>query len=362
MERFIMRLTQNLRGRGVRVDVYTGTHFGGDVDSDGVVRLPTFLMVMGNPLIPGLVRVVKQDRFDVVHAHDEHAFTSNEVAYAAPRMRGSFVMHCHGSYTGGAMAWRLFVYLYMKTLGSYTLSHADATVALSPAEATILKKFGAQNIRIIPNAVDADELDTSADPSRFRSRYNIGSKKVVLFVGRLIKVKGVGHLPHIAHALSAVRDDVAFAVVGDGPMREELVSRVRGLGLRNFVVTGRLSTDMLSSAYRAADVVLVPSQSEGMPAVVLESILFRKPVVATRLPTLTDYFQHVCSFVDPGDTVGYAFALNRTLKAPPAEHTVDEAQRLVREQFNWRRVTDQVMDLYRQLVDQRHETPGASPQ
>jgi len=353
IERFVSRLTENLRRRGISVSVITGTHFGATIQGDGVIQIPTRLTIMGNPLMPGLTRALREGDYDLVHAHDEHAFTSNTVAYAKPKINRPFVMHCHGSYTGGSPLWKLFVYVYMKTLGSYTLSNSDVNIALSPSEAEILARFGAKNIRVIPNAVDPSELDTRADPSLFRSRYGIGdNRKLVLFVGRLIKVKGVHLLPKIARLLGSMGDDVCFAVVGDGPMGEKLKHSTKGLGVGNMVVTGRVPREELSSAYAAADVVLTPSLSEGIPAVVLEALMFRKPVVATRLPTLTDYFEQVCKFVDPGDIHGYAEAVRETLNNPPQDAWLTEAERLVLEQFNWGRITDQIVNVYRQVTEQ----------
>jgi glycosyltransferase involved in cell wall biosynthesis len=356
IERFVARLSENLKSRGIGVRVLTGTHFGRVAQGDGVVQIPTRLTIMGNPLIPGLVDAIGEEECDVVHAHDEHAFTSNTVAYARARNKRPFLLHCHGSYTGGSPLWRLFVYTYMKTLGSYTLTRSDLSVALSPSEAEILKRFGGRNIRIIPNAVDPSELHTKADPSLFRSRRQVGGRKLVLFVGRLIRVKGVHLLPRIASLFNSTSEDVCFAVVGDGPMREALKRSSKRMGLRNMIITGRVSQEELSSAYAAADVVLAPSQSEGMPAVVLEALIFRKPVVATRLPTLVDYFAQTCRFVEPGDIQGYARAVRETLKNPPPESALTEVERLVTARFNWARVTDEIVNAYRELTQREEVT------
>ncbi|MEM0272252.1 MAG: glycosyltransferase family 4 protein [Thermoprotei archaeon] len=350
IERVVLNLSCKIRERGVSVQVYTGTHFGQAPKSDGVIQLPTKLAIIGNPLIPALTNAISADDFDVVHAHDEHAFTSNQVAYVRSKINRPFVMHCHGSYTGGSPLWRLFVHAYMKTLGSYTLRRADINIALSPSEADIIRKFGARKIRVIPNAVDPTEHNRNADPSLFRSRYSLGKRRLVLFVGRLIKVKGVHLLPEIAQRFNVTRENVVFAVVGDGPMRGKLEATVKRRGIKNIVITGRISQEMLSSAYAAADVVLAPSQSEGMPAVVLEAILFKKPVVATRLPTLTDYFEKVCTFVRQGDVEGYAKAVNETLRNPPKDVELESAEQLVTTHFNWNRVTSQVLDVYRELT------------
>ena len=204
---------------------------------------------------------------------------------------------------------------------------------------------------IIPNAVDPSELDTRADPSLFRSRYGIGdNRKLVLFVGRLIKVKGVHLLPRIARLLGSMGDDLYFAVVGDGSLCEPLRNWVEKMGLKNPVITGRVSQEELS-AYKAADMVLIPSQSEWMPVAELEATLFRKPVVVTHLLTITDCSNRACRMVEPGDTYGYAAAISQTQKTPPSDEQLLSAEQHGAENLNWSQLSNSILEVYREVTE-----------
>jgi len=344
MERFVYQLTQRLRARGIKVTVFTGDHFGRTNLSD-VVQLRTRAVLLGNPLVPSLFKL-SFDSYDILHAHDEHALTSNAVAFV--KKEKPFVMHCHGSFSGGSFAWKMFVEFYMHTLGKFTISKADATVALCPTEARQLANYGAKNIRIIPNALNPDEVNLKADPEIFRTRYNLKGKRIVLFVGRLIPLKGAQLIPKIA---SDFNDDVVFAVVGDGPLRAKLLQEIKERKLKNVISTGRVDSQTLFSAYNACELVIVPSTSEGIPAVVLEAILFGKPLVCSDLPNIRDYFENVCSFAKPGDAKSFAQKVSEVLKKPPQDSQLELAKELVFERFNWERVIQDVLDIYKEVVN-----------
>lgn len=350
MERFVQKLTEKLRERGVSVRVITGSHFGRTTEP--ALQLKTKLVVLGNPVIPSLLDALRSDGFDLIHAHDEHALSTNTAAFGSRITGKPLVVHGHGSFTGGGLPWRLFVRMYMSTLGRYTLQAAASTVALCPTEAKELSKFGARNVRVIPNAVEPEELDLSVGPDIFVEHYGLSGKRIVLFVGRMIPLKGVLMIPRIAELLSE-REDLVFAAVGDGPLRPRLAAEVKKRRLRNVLVTGRLERRMLFSAYKAADSVLVPSVSEGLPSVVLEAGLLCKPVIASDLPNIRDYFAATCSLAPPGDAGHFARLVKVTLAAPPDDHKLEETRELILKEFTWRRVTEDVMSLYKETVSRR---------
>jgi 1,2-diacylglycerol 3-alpha-glucosyltransferase len=353
MERFVAQLTTKLRSRGVHVKVITGNHFGSNGYEEDVVHLNTRLVVIGNPVIPSLISELTSDDYDIMHAHDEHALTSNIAAFSKTLKGTPFVMHCHGSFSGGSLAWRIFVQAYMASLCSYTLSKADATVALSPSEAKYLTKYKAKNIRIVPNAVDPQELDTNADPDLFLSKYGLKNKKIALFVGRLIPLKGVMYVPSLAQRFSSTHPDLVFVIIGDGPLRQKLTQEIRAKGLKNVLVTGKVDPQTLSSAYEASNFVLVPSTAEGMPSVVLEALLFRKPVVVSDLPNIRDYFEGVCRFIQTGDSHSMAEAVRSLLEKPPSEVELEDARQMVLTRFRWTKVVDQILETYQEVSDTR---------
>jgi glycosyltransferase involved in cell wall biosynthesis len=110
---------------------------------------------------------------------------------------------------------------------------------------------------------------------------------LVLFAGRLAAQKRVGDLLKTLDLLQHIQPNLRTAIAGDGPLRAELeataghyelADKVRFLGHR----------DDVPRLMAASDLVVLPSEYEGLPNVVLEAMLLSRPVVATSAPGTTE--------------------------------------------------------------------------
>lgn len=103
-------------------------------------------------------------------------------------------------------------------------------------------------------------------------------------IGRLSHEKGVDIF---LEAASMVQEPFVAAVIGEGTDRTLLETMAAERGLSERVrFTGRM--DPIGPAYRWADLVVIPSRSEGMPNVLLEAILQGRPVVATDVGNISE--------------------------------------------------------------------------
>lgn len=119
--------------------------------------------------------------------------------------------------------------------------------------------------------------------------------KLVVFVGRLVKEKG---LLELADAVSSM-DGVKAVFVGKGPLAKELSERAGA----SIILPGQVPNEQVREYLMAADLFTLPSYSEGMPTVVLEALALKVPVIATRvggLPSLFSTYQHL--LVEPRST------------------------------------------------------------
>ena len=133
-----------------------------------------------------------------------------------------------------------------------------------------------------------EEEPPPVDPALVRAEFGFAADApLVLFAGRLAEQKRVDDLLKALDVLQHVQGDVRTLIAGDGPLRsrlEELAclyhlsERVRFLGHR----------DDVPRLMAAANLVVLPSAYEGLPNLVLEAMLFRKPVVATAAPGTTE--------------------------------------------------------------------------
>lgn len=124
-------------------------------------------------------------------------------------------------------------------------------------------------------AVDADELQ------RFRQQHRLyGGRRILLFSGRLARVKRVDLLIGVFAGLAGERLEWDLLIAGDGPLASELRRSAQRLGPR-VIWTGFLEQDELKLAYQAADVLVLPSDREPWAVVVQEAMAAGLAVVAS---------------------------------------------------------------------------------
>ncbi len=182
----------------------------------------------------------------------------------------------------------------LRFLTIWALRHADAIRAVSSdlAERAIklmdteTRRNGetekAGKVWVIPNGVDLNKFRVMA---RQEARQQLGldeGKRYLLYVGRLVAVKGLDLLLDTFAQLVQNQNDVELVLVGDGTERHALVQRAMTLGIRDKVhFVGAQPHERIVLWMNAGDVFCLPSHKEGLPTVLLESLACGTPVVAT---------------------------------------------------------------------------------
>jgi glycosyltransferase involved in cell wall biosynthesis len=199
------------------------------------------------------------------------------------------------------------------------LGEADAVVAVSRHLASAVAALGVDERRIhtIYNGVDATVFHPGPRAAARAALCLPADERTVVFVGRLDPVKGLETLLTACGTLAARGKRFSCHVVGDGPLRAALLRRVAELGLAGIVkLHGACPQRELGDWYRAADVVVAPSDSEGVPNVLLEAIACGAPFIATRvggIPEIADEANAV--LIPPADAVALADALEARFAA-----------------------------------------------
>lgn len=221
------------------------------------------------------------------------------------------------------------------------LTAAQAVVALGPAEKTVLERgYGTESRRIttIPNGVA--RYFFGADERVFREQTQI-SGSFLLQVSSISEYKNPLASARVAAALR-------MPLVLIGQMHaggQALLSGCRNLLGDDFFYLGALAAEsgLLSSAYAAASVLLLPSQSEVMPLVVMEALAAGTPVVMTRHSSLQfDNCAGIVEKVNPTNDAELILAVRRILDGSPS---AAQCKALV-EPFTWTAVGQQLAELY----------------
>jgi glycosyltransferase involved in cell wall biosynthesis len=231
------------------------------------------------PVMPTLVlAVLRTPRRAAVHLHLGQALVPELVWLATRLRRQRLIVHFHLDIGPSGLFGKVFV-LYKALVLSHVLRAADRVVCLSDEQFSFLTEelgLRPEAVCVVPNAVDerfAVERLPTATPLARPLR--------LLFVGRLSAQK---NLPRLLDAMALVREPVELAIVGDGELRSLVEARLGPTGLRNVELLGRLDGEALLDRYRWADALVLTSDHEGMPLVLLEAMAAGLPIVATDVP------------------------------------------------------------------------------
>jgi glycosyltransferase involved in cell wall biosynthesis len=202
-----------------------------------------------------------------------------------------------------------------RTAISRALRSAAAVVVPSRSLGQAVAELGVEpgRIALIPNGVDASRF-RPLDRAAARRRLGLPpSGTRIVFVGNLRSAKGPDVLVEAARLLD---DETAVSVVGNGPLRRRLEARIRRLGLgRRVTLAGERPHDEIPYWIAAADVVCVPSRTEGCSNVAREALACGRPVVATSVGGLPELVTgpDLGTLVPPEDAPALAAALRRAV-------------------------------------------------
>ncbi|KDN86579.1 putative glycosyltransferase [Kitasatospora cheerisanensis KCTC 2395] len=232
------------------------------------------------------------------------------------------------------------------------LHRAAAVAAISPHAVDLLRtrfRLPARRLHVLPNARSADRFSPPGDrAAKAAARAALGlpaDGPLIAWIGALSPEKR----PDVAlqaHAL--LPGDVRLALAGEGPLRQEVAEAA---GPRTHLL-GALADP--APLYRAADLLLLTSDSEGVPGVLIEAALAALPAVATEVGWVSDVVRHgeTGLLTAPGDPSATAEALRALLAADRARFG-EAARTHALAHFELDAVTTRWQQLLRQVVRHR---------
>lgn len=297
-------------------------------------------------LIPRLVRLIKEERIDLIHSH---LFGANLWGRIAAHLAGIPIVCTEH----GMDAWRTPFHL---TLDRLLAPISKRVVFVSQA---VKKFYQSKHIslngksRVIYNGIDLTHFGKSSDLSSIRLGLGLaGTQKVIGIVGRLVPEKAHDDFIRAIQLLAQKRDDVVGLIVGHGELLEPLAKQVKDAGLeRHVIFTGH--RDDLAQLYQAMDVFVLCSEREGFPLVALEAMASQVPVVATAVGGIGELLKdhETGLLVPPRNPEALAGAISTVLEnGDLREKLVNNAYQEVRTYFGTEQMVQNYESLYQEVL------------
>ncbi|MEO5953744.1 MAG: glycosyltransferase family 4 protein [Chloroflexia bacterium] len=223
---------------------------------------------------------------------------------------------------------------------------------------------------VIPNGVNMLEFADQFSSTGMRNLQSLAGKmikgrKVLLTVGRLIERKGVVHfITEIMPRLLAQRQDITYLIVGEGPQRDLIETRIASLHLGNHVaLLGRIDDDTLRATYSVADLFVMPNipvqnDIEGFGLVALEAAAAGRYVVASKLDGIPEAIIPGQNgiLIDPLDADTYVNTiLDLLADDEKREGLGSQAREFVRSRYSWDIVARRYLQAFWRVTQARGE-------
>lgn len=271
---FVYNFAKNLEMQGVEVSVIAPRISNEDMISrQGNMTVYRVSRIMPLFSIIGLINKTKPD---ILHVHAPNFFSSNAII-AARLMNLPIVATVHRAEIDEISG-------LLRLARKIILDKFDKIIAVSNFTRSLALKAGAKEDKIttIYNSCN-EELFLPKRKLDLREKLALPkNKKIILYVGNLVKIKGVYTLIESCRILRSNTQDFLVLIIGDGFERKSLESLVASYGLADEVkFLNWMPPSELPKYYNAADVFVLPSLSEGHSVALLEAMASGLPIVAS---------------------------------------------------------------------------------
>jgi glycosyltransferase involved in cell wall biosynthesis len=340
VETNVKEISERLTKRGFKVDVLTTDPSGKlpreeIIDGVEVRRFRSWAPNEAYFFSPALKKWLarKSGDYHIVHAHGYSAFPALYAAETKRANRLVFTSHYHG---GAHTSIRNLLHIPYKYLGANIFEKADRVIFVSNYEKALATRrfhLDERKIVVIPNGVDTKEFDALE-----KKRDN--NNKVILYVGRLEKYKGVHY---VVSALPKLDRRIRLEIVGKGPYKAALLKLTATLGLGDRVRFYQdLSREELLRKYSEADLFVLLSDREAYGITVAEALASETVCLVAAKSALTEWIDDKnCFGIDyPIDLDKLIALINEVIgKKATAPHLLD-----------WDDVTKKVIDVYQEIM------------
>jgi D-inositol-3-phosphate glycosyltransferase len=379
---YVREVSTAFSERGIATDIFTRKQSPDDPEIESLAPLSRVIYLpAGRSLdkyslyneVPGFAAGIRafaekeQVRYDLLYSH---YWLSGEVAcLLRPEMAAGWA---HIAHTLGLVKNRTLASgarpeppLRIRVEGEIA-QQADLLIASTGDEADDLVncyKAHPELVYVVAPGIDLATFQP-LDRAEARRKIGYGPGRLLLFVGRLERLKGVEiAIRALALLLDRDHEDLRLIVLGedsrdgDESEMERLKAVASSLNVRDRVdFLGSVAHHELPYFYAAADALVMPSYSESFGLVALEAQACGRPVVASGVSGLRSVVRDEVSgyLIDGHDPAIYAERIGRLLADPELAQQMGRRGRLLAQRFSWTRTADRLEGLFENVIESAH--------
>jgi len=344
------------------------TVFSSDVDKKGSDDKTKFIKVFTLKIKPfdvsgfifafflffKLISVHKRERIDILQVHDSTAFYG---AYLFAKIfRVPITVFVHGWIYNPVRqkAYKKSVTFIYKLNARFCARGADLIWAVSQEIASGMRSLGAkeEKVKLFLNSIDLEEFK----PQEVKPP--LKEEKIVLFVGRFGKEKGLEYLIRAVPEIVRQIPEAKFNIIGDGVERNYFLNLSEQLGISDKVYfKGEVPNDLLPKYYSGGDILVIPSLSEGHALVPLEALACGTPVIGSRIDGIVETVvdNHNGLLIEPKDSNAIAQAVTNILVDENLLKRLSANARNSVEGFSWANRINELIEICEDLIVSRRK-------
>ena len=301
-------------------------------------------------VIKQILEAIDRLSIDVIHTHDLRSDLFGLIC--SIRTGTPIISTCHG-WIANNLKGKLY-----RAIDKLLLRFFDCVIGVSETMRIELQRIGvnANKIDVILNALIIENYIPDNKSQLFRDELGIDGESVLIAnIGRLSPEKGQVIFLKAAKELLLKHNSLVFLLIGIGPEQEKLEKLCDDLGIRDHVIFCGYRDDMIN-IYNSLDLVVQSSSTEGMPNVILESLLMQTPVVATAVGGTPEIIQHEQSglLIDFNSLQQLVESISDFVTYPDKHYKMSiKGRNYVMENFNHSHRVNRLMDVYERIVSDK---------
>ncbi|ACV61696.1 glycosyl transferase group 1 [Desulfofarcimen acetoxidans DSM 771] len=208
-------------------------------------------------------------------------------------------------------------------------------------------------LKVIPNGVNPENF-VLKESRLSRDDYAAPDEKIIFYVGRLVREKGVQVLLEAMPDILSRQEKTKLIIAGKGPHEAQLREQAVRMGIAHRVYfTGYINDEVRNALYHWADVAVFPSLYEPFGIVALEAMAAKTPVVVTDNGGLSEIVIHGVDGLKAycGNSRSLADNILPILQQRKLAATLrDNAYRKVVKDFNWSKIAKNTIQVYKEVL------------